>query len=181
MGEMALRAGLQKNLATYNTQLRQLRTLHLKDADARKELFDMLDEMKQRVRSAMSDIQAAGGQQSRIQSVTERVLSQIDKKYRLLDKAGTLISNCMADESDTRKRMLALAEEMLQQYTSFHSSDFVAFDQEIAGFRSKLLDEDGVLEMDRALRALRDSMDVRVDLDDILHAAEGNAPVTAEE
>ena len=181
MGQMALRASLQKNLATYNTQLRQLRTLHLKDADARKELFGMLDEMKQRVRSAMSDIQAAGGQQSRIQSVTERVLSQIDKKYRLLDKAGTLISNCMADESDTRKRMLELAEEMLLKYTSFHSSDFTAFDQEIAGFRSKLLDEDGVLEMDRALRALRDSMDVRVDLDDILRAAEGNAPVAAGE
>lgn len=176
MGKMALRASAQKNIATYHTQLRQLRTLHLKDADARKELYDMMNEMKQRTRSAMSDIQAAGGQQSRIQSLTERVLLQIGKKYELFDKAETLISRCMEDESDTRKRMLELAEEMLLQYTSY-SSDFAAFDREIAVFRSKLLDEDGVLEMDRALRFLRDSMDVRVDLADILRAAEGNAPV----
>ena len=181
VGKMAIRASAQKNIATYNTQLRQLRTLHLKDADARKELYDMMDEMKQRVRAAATDIQAAGGQQSRIQSLTERVLSQIDKKYRLLDKAETLISSCMEDESDTRKLMLELAEKMLLQYTSSYSSAFADFDKEIAGFRSKLLDEDGVLEMDRALRALRDSMDVRVDLDDILRAAEGNAPVAVGE
>ena len=180
-GKMALRASAQKNIATYNTQLRQLRTLHLKDADARKELYDMMNEMKQRVRAAATDIQAAGGQQSRIQSLTERVLSQINKKYSLLDKAETLISGCMEDESDTRKMMLELAEKMLLQYTSFYSSDFTAFDNQMAGFRSKLLDEDGVLEMDRALRALRDSMDVRVDLADILRAAEGNVPVAAGE
>jgi len=181
VGKMAIRASAQKNIATYNTQLRQLRTLHLKDADARKELYDMMNEMKQRARAAATDIQAAGGQQSRIQSLTERVLSQIDKKYSLLDKAETLLSSCMEDESDTRKLMLELSEKMLLQYTSFYSSDFTAFDNQIAGFRSKLLDEDGVLEIDRALRALRDSMDVRVDLDDILRAAEGNAPVASGE
>ena len=141
----------------------------------------MMNEMKQRARAAATDIQAAGGQQSRIQSLTERVLSQIDKKYSLLDKAETLLSSCMEDESDTRKLMLELSEKMLLQYTSFYSSDFTAFDNQIAGFRSKLLDEDGVLEIDRALRALRDSMDVRVDLDDILRAAEGNAPVASGE
>jgi hypothetical protein len=177
MGKMALKVSEQKNIAAYNTQLKQLRTLHLKDADARKELYDMLNEMKQRVQGAMSDIQAAGRQQSRIQSLTESVQAQIDKKYRLLDKAETLISSCMENEIDTRKRMLELAEEMLKS----SSSNFASFEKEIDDFRSNLLNEDGAIKIDRALRALRDSMDVRVDLDNILRAAEGNAPVAAGE
>jgi len=181
VGKMSLRVSEQKNIVAYHTQLRQLRALHLKDADARKELCDMMNEMKQRINSARSDIQTAGRQQSRIQSLTESVLSQIDKKYRLFDKAETLISSCMEDESQTRKRMLELAEEMLMKYNSNNASDVTSFDKQIADFRSKLLDEDGVLEIDRALRALRDSMDVRVDLDAILRAAEGNAPVAAGE
>ena len=176
MGKMSLKVSEQKNIAAYNTQLKQLRTLHLKDADARKELYDMLNEMKQRVRGAMSDIQAASRQQSRIQSLTESVLAQIDKKYRLLDKAETLISSCMENEIDTRKRMLELAEEILLKYNSANSSDFASFDKEIADFRSKLLDEDGSIEIDRAVRDLRDSMDVRVDLDDILRPSRDRLP-----
>jgi hypothetical protein len=181
MGKMSLKVSEQKNIAAYHTQLKQLRTLHLKDADARKELCDMMGEMKQRISRAMSDIQSAGRYQPRIQSLTESVLSQIDKKYRLLDKAEALISGCMEDEVDTRKRMLEVAEEMLLKYNSSNSSDFASFDKQITDFRSQLLEEDGVLEVDRALRALRDSMDVRVDLDDILRAAEGNVPVAAGE
>jgi len=174
MGKMALKASEQRNISEYHTQLRQLRTLHLEDEDARKELYDMMGKMKQRVRAATADIQAAGEQQPRIQSLTEGVLVQINEKYKFLDAAEKLISSCMKDEIDIRERMLKLAEEMLMKDGSSSSSSSASFEKDVARFRNKLFEQGSVVELDQALRALRDSMDVHVNLNDILRAAEGN-------
>jgi len=162
MGRKQVKASEKKNIAEYNTQLRQLRTLHLKDADARKELCDMMNEMKQRLRTAATDIQAAGERQALIQSLTEHVRAQIDKKYESLLKAETLISDCMKKEIVMRAQMLELAEKMLLADAWTPTSDY---ESAVSRFREKLLSEDNVVKIEQAVSALRDSMGVRVDLE----------------
>ncbi|MCU0857510.1 MAG: FHA domain-containing protein [Pontiellaceae bacterium] len=170
-GEMEIKTSEEKNLSKLRSELSQLRTIHLTDADARKELFEMMNEMKQRIRTAASDIQAAGETQPLIRSMTENIRLQINAKYEFLLKAETLISRCMKEEVDLRKEMLELAEEMLLK-DSISISNSSAKD--VSRFSNKIYENNNVIKIEQALRSLRDSMDVNVDLSNILRAAEGH-------
>jgi chromosome segregation ATPase len=174
---MEVKASAQRNLMQYHAQLRELRTVHLEDAATREELYEMIDELKQHVSRAAVDLQSAGQQRPQIQSLTEHVLSQINEKHAFLNEAETLISSCMKDEVDTRERMLDLAEEILEE-DELSSSQARSLERDISRYRSKLFDADSVVKIDQALRSLRNSMNVSVDLGNIIRAAEGN-PLTA--
>jgi uncharacterized Ntn-hydrolase superfamily protein len=162
----------QKNTVTLTGQLKDLRTLHLADIDAQKELAGRLDDMLQRIRAARTDLQAAGAAQPRIQSMSEQVLAQMNAKYELLSKAGQMITRCMQDDIDERERMFRLAEKLML------GEKGAQYEREVVRFRQKQLGDERTAEIERALRTLRDSMDMQLDLDDLLRAAEGNAPDT---
>ncbi len=168
-------ASQQKNTAASHSHLRDLRTLHLEDAAAREELYDLMEDMKQRIHAAMTDSQAADGQHPRIQSLTANILAQVNEKYKFLITAESLISNYMEEEINTRERMLKLAENVLLKEETSSTS----FGRNLDRFRNKLFDQSGGVELNHAKRALRDSMDVRVDLNDVLRVAEGGSQQTA--
>jgi hypothetical protein len=170
MGRMQVKASEQRNTAEFHTQLRNLRAFHLEDIDSRQELYDLMDQIKQRLRAAKADIQLAGIQQPQILSLTENVQAQITAKFNSFSDAEKMICGSMKEELVLRKQMMELAEEMLLD--NFSSS----FKREVSRFRNKLFEDDSVIEINPALRALRDSMDVRIDLDNILRAAEGYKP-----
>lgn len=171
MGRNEVKLSSRKNIAEFHSQLRQLNAFHLEDINARKELYDKMDEMKQRVRLAMADIQTAGTQQSRIQSQTGNVLTQINEKYGFLSKAEDSISSCMKREVKLREQMLTLAGKMVADLSS--PSTTSSFEKDVDRFQAKLLSGNDAAAISQALRELRDSMDVSVNMQDILRAAEG--------
>lgn len=172
-GRGEVRLSARKNIAEFHSQLRQLNASHLEDMNARKELYDKMDEMKQRVRLAISDIQTAGTQQSRIQSQTANVLMKINEKYRFLSKAEDSISSGMKREVKLREQMLTLAGKMVADLSS--PSTASSFEKDVDRFQTKLLSGNDAAAISQALRELRDSMDVNVDMKDILRAAEGGS------
>jgi dsDNA-specific endonuclease/ATPase MutS2 len=170
-GEVKLSS--RKNIAEFHSQLRQLNALHLEDISSRKELYNTMDQMKQRIRLAVADIQAAGARQPRIQSQTENALKKINEKYGFLVKAESSISTRMRKEVILREQMLALAGKMVLDLSS--SSTTSPFEKDVARFQTKLLSGSDAAEVSQALRDLRDSMDVHIDMNDILRAAEGGS------
>lgn len=168
MGRSQTKASEQRNLTEFHSQLRQLRTLHLEDIESRQELAELMNDMKQRILDAIADIQSAGSYEARIQSLTASTLKKLNEKYDSFDKAKRLIATAMKEELTMRKRMLTLTEKMLLDESSS------SYEREISRFRNKLFKEDSSTVINPALRALRDAMDVRVDLTDILRTAEGN-------
>lgn len=179
-GQLEVKVSSKKNIAAFHTQLNDLRSVHLTDADARNELYDMMNEMKRRVSAARADLLELGTTQPHIQSLVEHVLQQIDAKYGFLTEADTLISGSMREEIALREQMLKLAEKVLLK-DLFAADTSSSFESDVSRFRTKLFEQNSLVKMDQALRALRNSMEMRVDLDNLLRAAEGNTQVAAEE
>lgn len=173
-----MQAEIQKAITEYRAQLLELRKVHFEDVAARKELYSMMDDIKGRIRAASDDIRTAAQQQQQIQSLTGNLLSQLDAKHSLLDEADTLISAAMEKEIDMREDIIDLADKILakDQITSTEETTLErAFDR----LKRKLFDEETLVNIDQALRALRESMNMNVDLGSILRAASGEAQAAA--
>ena len=166
-------ANVQKTMTEYRAQLRELTKTHFEDVASRKELYARMDDMKQRLRTAENDITAAAELQPQILSLTQNLLSQIDEKYKLLDDAGRLISSSMEKEIDMREDILTLAEKILatDQISSSQEADL---NRTFSRLKKKLFDEETLVNIDQALRALRESMGVNMELGNMLRAAEKN-------
>lgn len=166
-GRIELRLSEERNVSELHEQLRELRTVHLEDISARQELCEMIDEMKQRLQDAMADMERAGASQPQVLSLTEHVRAQVAEKYEQLCAADELIRSWAKSEVIMRDEMLKLAEKMLQR-------DDNVYGKRVDRLREDLFEANNAVTIDQALRALRDSMDVNVDLKNILSAAEGN-------
>jgi len=164
---------IQRTMTEYRSQIRELRKAHFEDVASRKELYNMMDDIKQRLRDATDDLQSAARQTPQIQSLTEHVLSQINAKHKLLDEAAALISSTMEKEIDMREDIIDLVEDVLER-DQMTSSEETSLERTFSRLKKKLFDEGNIVNIDQALRSLRSSMNVHVDLNDILRAAGGN-------
>jgi hypothetical protein len=160
-------------IAEFRHQLSVLRTTHLQDLAAQEKMVNMMEEMKQRVDAAISDIQTASDKQPRLQSLAKHILPQINTKRAHLSKSADLLTSNMEKENDVRKRILKLAEPTMRKAATFsQGSGGSDVSGSVGSFFSRT---EGAIEIDRALLLLRDSMEVNVDLKDILRSAEGRA------
>jgi hypothetical protein len=174
-GNAQVEVSRRRNVATLRTQLRELRTLHVEDIESREELFDLMGDMKERLKAAVSDMKAAGEFEPRIQSVTENVVRQINEKIEALSAAEKLLSKTLDEEVDMRDRMLELGEKMISGDASSYAS------KRVERFQESLFDEDTSMKISPALGSLRDALDTRLDLNSVLRAASGDtqsAPAT---
>jgi hypothetical protein len=169
-----VKLGQLMQISEFRNQLSDLRAIHLQDLAAQKKLFTMMEEMKQRVNAAMLDIQAAGGRQPRIQSMAEHIIPQINTKCTYLFKATDLLTGNMDQENQMRGKVFKLAEDSLRRASSSSTNS-----RDVSGYIKGLFYEaNSVGAIDQALLLLRDSMEINVDLKDILRTAEGNAVVS---
>jgi len=140
---------------------------------SRNEFSEMVADMKQRFRTAAENLQAAALQQPQIQSLTQNALSQINTKYTLLEKTETLLLSAMEEEVEMREDIIELAEEVLKE-EDLSQAEQDQLERKFSRIKGKLFDEDNLVNIDAALRSLRESMNVRLQLDSILRAAENN-------
>jgi len=166
-------AANQKIMMEYRSQLQELRKAHVEDLATKNGLFEMMNDIKQRLRAASNDLQAAAEHQPKIQTLTAQMLSQINAKYNFLDEANKLISFAMEKEINVREDMMDLAEEILEK-DKINNSEETALKRDLSRVKKKLFDERNLTNIDQALRSLRESMSVRIDLDNILRAADRN-------
>ncbi len=169
----AVKLGQLMTISELRNKLSELRTRHLEDIDAQKELTSMIKTMKQRASIATSDIKAAGLTQLRIQSLTETISSKINRKCAHLFEAADYIENSIESEIQMRKKVFDLAEDAVQKNASASSSENKGQNMSRA-IRNLFYRKNNLAAVDQARLSLRSSMEVQVNLDDILRAAEGN-------
>ncbi len=166
----SVKVGQVMQVSELRNELSGLRVAHLEDLAAQKELFGMMEEIKRRAYAAISDIQAASDKQQRIQSLAEHILQQINSKCTHLFAAAELLTGNMDKSIEMREKMFELAESALNRLSS---SSKGARDMS-RNIEYMIRKTDNLAEVDRALLTLRSSMEIDIDLKDILRAAEGH-------
>lgn len=165
----AVKLGQIMLISEFRNRLSDLRAVHLEDLAAQKKLIKIMEDMKQRVNTAAADIQAAGERQPRIQSLVEHTLPDIMEKRMYLYKSTSLLARNMMQENEMRAKVFKLADDALRNLSSSLGEG-----RDVSSYIKNLLHRaEGVSEIDQALLLLRDSMEVKVDLKDILRAVEG--------
>lgn len=168
-----VKIGQLMRISEFRNELSDLRAIHLEDLAAQKKLIQMMEDMRQRVTAAAYDIQAAGEKQPRIESLAKHILPQINAKRTYLYKSTDLLAGNMKKENDLRKKVFKLAEDSLRRISSALGGTHHAPSDVSNHIKNLLRQAEGVSEIDQAILMLRDSMEVNVDLKDILRAAEG--------
>jgi hypothetical protein len=165
----AVKLGQLMRISEYRNQLSDLQATHLEDLAAQKKLIKIMEDMKQRLNSSASDIQAASEAQPQIQSMANHLLPQLMAKRTYLFKSTDLLVANMRKENEMRKKVFKLADDSLRSLSSS-----IGDGRDVTSYIKNLLHQaEGVSEIDQALLLLRDSIEVTVDLKDILRAAEG--------
>ncbi|HKL21489.1 MAG TPA: hypothetical protein VJ904_06765, partial [Tichowtungia sp.] len=85
----------------------------------------------------------------------------------------TLLLSAMEEEVEMREDIIELAEEVLKE-EDLSQAEQDQLERKFSRIKGKLFDEDNLVNIDAALRSLRESMNVRLQLDSILRAAENN-------
>ena len=98
----AVKLGHVMRISEFRNELSDLRSIHLEDLASQKKLILSMEEMRQRVLIAASDIQAAGEKQPRIQSMEKQILPQIDVKRTYLFMSIDLFEGNMKKENEMR-------------------------------------------------------------------------------
>jgi tetratricopeptide (TPR) repeat protein len=155
----------KESLAEFSKQLGQLQLVTQADLTAQEELLDLLEEIKQRYRTALSDMQSVRDMQPNIRFMAERVQSQINKKYELISEAETSLSRGIMGEENLRKQMMNLAKKMASAGDSMDT---------LPRLREKASKGDTAQELGLTLEALRESMAIDIDLNELLSSAEGD-------
>jgi pSer/pThr/pTyr-binding forkhead associated (FHA) protein len=170
----AVKLGQVMLISEFRNQLSDLRAAHLEDLAAQKELIEIMEGMKQRVTAAAYDIQAAGVKQPRIQTMAEQILPQIKEKHAFLYKSTNLLAGNMKKENNMRNKVFKVADESLRNSMRGFSPSLGGKSSDVSSYiKNWLYQTQGTSEIDQAMLMLRDSMEVSVDLKDILRAAEG--------
>jgi hypothetical protein len=151
-------ADRKQTVAKFRSAFIALRTRHVEDAEARKELSDVMTNINEHMNAAIADINAVVIRQPQFESATKHVLSQIKKKQELLSGAERLISASMKKEDALRSRLLSLAEEFLTDCPD-------DFEKEASLLTEKLVRADSTAEINQALLVLQDSINVQVDVE----------------
>jgi small-conductance mechanosensitive channel len=169
----AVKLGQVMLISEFRNRLGDLRAIHLQDIAAQKELIMIMEDMKQRVTAAASDIQTAGESQPRIQSLSEHILPQINAKRTYLYKSTALLVGNMKKENEMRQKVFKFADESMRSSMRSVSGSSGSGSDMSGSIKNLLYQADRVSGVDQALLMLRDSMEADVDLKDILRAAEG--------
>jgi hypothetical protein len=159
----------------FRNELSTLRALHNDDVAAQQMMRSMITDMKERTISAVIDIQTVGRRQPRIRPLAERLLPQVKPKARHLVTISELLTENMTQEIEIRELIFSLADRILREITPSDSTS-VDISNKI---QTRLSDPDSIADIGQLLVMLRQSMEDRLDLDDLLEAAEGNAVATA--
>ena len=169
----AVKLGQVMAISEYRNRLSDLRAVHLQDIAAQKELLEIMEDMKQRVNTAATDIRTASERQPRIQSLSEIIVPQIYAKRAYLYKSTELLAGNMKKEYEMRQKVFRLAEDSLRDSLRNISASLGASSDVSNYIKNLMYQTEGVSEIDQALLLLRDSIEVQVDLKDVLRAAEG--------
>ena len=172
----SVKLGQLMTISEIRNELSELRTRHLKDLDAQKELSRMIKEMKRRAATSITDIKTASETEPRVLDLASTAALKISKKCSYLFEAATLITSSIDAEIELREKVFELAEEVVEKNAG---SSGGSRGQNIARSIQNIFHrENSIGDIDKALLMLQNAMDVQVNLEDLLHAADGNMPAT---
>jgi hypothetical protein len=168
----SVRMGHLTDIADLRNELSDLRKLHLEDLKAQRKLCDMIAAMKVRAETAQSDIKIASANQPNIQTLSQEILSELDRKCVGLFTATDLIKKNVETDIKMREQIFAIAEKAVRNT----SSSIASTSSDVSRFiRSLIRRTNTNADVDVALLSLQDSMEVQIDLEDLIQAAEGRS------